>query len=310
MQASRVTGFALGLGLAVIGAAVAHAQSSQILPSYPKLAFGGTISPAYDGWYDNPDGTRTFLMGYYSRNWEDPIEVPIGPNNRFEPGPPDRGQPTHFVPNRNFGMFSVTLPKGNKEKLWWVLTVNGVTQRVPMSDTPDYNITPQHSSEEGPDGKYNYPAVLRFSENGPKLQMALATQENAMQRVAIAREPMTIDFWVDDDALHSSGSNAPTSGHEPMVEMVINKYRGPGKVTMGKGHHKLTVLKGGKPGQPFSAKGSTTVTFSEPGEYQIHVTANDLSGPGGGASGCCWTTGLFKVSVKPAGTAPPTGARQ
>ena len=40
------------------------------------------------------------------------------------------------------------------------------------------------------------------------------------------------------------------------------------------------------------------------------VTANDLSGPGGGASGCCWTTGLFKVSVKPAGTAPPTGVRQ
>jgi hypothetical protein len=30
---------------------------------------------------------------------------------------------------------------------------------------------------------------------------------------------------------------------------------------------------------------------------------------GGGASGCCWTTGLLKVSVKPAGTPPPTGVR-
>lgn len=307
MQAPRFARLLLGAGLAALGAMTAHAQSQQMLPSYPKLAFGGTISPAYDGWYDNADGTRTFLMGYYSRNWEQAIEVPIGPNNHFEPGDPDRGQPTYFLPNRNFGMFSVTLPKGSTEKLWWVLTVNGVTQRVPMSATPDYNITPQHSSEEGPGGKYNEPAVLRFAETGPAFKMPVATQANAQSRVAIAGAPMTIDFWVDDDALYSNGSNAPISDKEPIVELVVNKYRGPGKVTVGKGHHTLTVLKGGKAGQPYAAKTSTTVTFSEPGEYQLHVTANDLSGPGGGAAGCCWTTGLIKVSVKPAGTATPTG---
>ncbi|MEZ5416110.1 MAG: hypothetical protein R2708_02065 [Vicinamibacterales bacterium] len=306
MQINRLTGLALGLGLATLGAVAAHAQG-QLLPSYPKLAFGGTISPAYDGWYDNADGTRTFMMGYYSRNWEDPIEIPIGPNNHFEPGPADRGQPTYFLPNRNFGMFTVTVPKGHKDKLWWVVTVNGVTQRVPMSETPDYNMTPQHSSEEGPDGRYNEPPRLRLSENGPVYQMPVSSKMAPGERVAIAKEPMTLDFWVDDDALHSSGSNAPTGGHEPMVELVVNKYRGPGTVTVGKGHEKLTVLKGGKPGQPFSAKGSTTLTFSEPGDYQIHVTANDLSGPGGGAAGCCWTTALIKVSVKPAGSAQPTG---
>ena len=38
MQASRVTSVLFGLGLATLGAVVAHAQSSQILPSYPKLA--------------------------------------------------------------------------------------------------------------------------------------------------------------------------------------------------------------------------------------------------------------------------------
>ena len=118
---------------------------------------------------------------------------------------------------------------------------------------------------------------------------------------------MTIDFWVDDDALYANGSNAPISAKEPIIELVVNKYRGPGTVTVGKGHHTLTVKKGGAFGQPYSATSSTTVTFSEPGEYQIHVTANDLSGPGGGAAGCCWTNGLIKVSVKPAGAAPPTG---
>ena len=95
--------------------------------------------------------------------------MPIGPNNHFEPGDPDRGQPTHFLPNRNFGMFTITVPKNTPvtEKLWWVLTVNGVTQRVPFYMSPDYNITPQQASEEGPGGKYNRPPILRFAEGGP-----------------------------------------------------------------------------------------------------------------------------------------------
>jgi hypothetical protein len=121
---------------------------------------------------------------------------------------------------------------------------------------------------------------------------------------------MPLDFWVEDDALYSSGSNAPLSEKEKPVELVIGKYRGPGKVTVGDGHHTLTVLKGGKAAEPFAAKGSTTVTFSEPGDYMVHVTVNDFSGPGGGATGCCWTTSLLKVSVKPSGARPPTGARQ
>lgn len=305
MRASHLTRLAFGIGLTTLGAVMAGAQQQPLLPSYPKLAFGASVSPAYDGWYDNADGTRTFMMGYYSRNWKDAIDVPIGPNNHFEPGEPDRGQPTHFLANRNFGMFTVTLPKGSKEKLWWVLTVNGVTQRVPMSDTPDYNITPQHASEEDPHGKYNEPAELRFSENGPKLKMPVASQANAVSRVAVVGTPMTLEYWIDDDARYASGSNAPISDKEPIVELVIDKYRGPGKVTVGE--HTLTVLKGGKVDQPYSAKGSTTLGFSEPGEYQIHVTVTDLSGPGGGSTGCCWTTGLVKVSVKPAGAAPPTG---
>ena len=83
----------------------------QLLPSYPKLGFGASVTPAYDGWYDNADGSHTFLIGYYNRNWTEEVDVPIGPNNRFESGDPDRGQPTHFLPNRNFGMFSVVVPK-------------------------------------------------------------------------------------------------------------------------------------------------------------------------------------------------------
>lgn len=288
---------------AVLGSAAVSSQGP-LLPSSPKKAFGASISPAYDGWYDNPDGTHTFLIGYYNRNWTAEVDVPIGPNNYFEPGDQDRGQPTHFMPNRGFGMFTITVPKNTPatEKVWWVLTVNGVTQRVPFHMSPDYNITPQQASEESPGGKYNRPPVLRFSENGPAIQNPIATIANANQRVAAVGTPMPLDFWVEDDALYASGSNAPITESAQIVKIVVGKYRGPGTVTVAKDHEKVTTLKGGKPAEPYAGKASTSVTFSEPGDYMLHVTVNDLSGPGGGATGCCWTTSLVKVAVKGAPT--------
>ena len=44
-------------------------------------------------------------------------------------------------------------------------------------------------------------------------------------------------------------------------------------------------------------QGATTAKFSEPGEYILHVTANDYSGDGGGGEVCCWTTAMVKVTV-------------
>jgi hypothetical protein len=286
-----------------LSGAIASSQG-QLLPSSPKKAFGASISPAYDGWYDNPDGTHTFLIGYYNRNWTEQVDVPIGPNNRFEPGEPDRGQPTHFLPNRGFGMFTITVPKHTPptEKLWWTLTVNGVTQRVPFYMSPDYNITPHKASEESPGGKFNTPPMLRFAERGPAIQNPLANMTTALERTAMAGVPMPVDFWLEDDALYASGSNAPISQAEDIVRIVVSKYRGPGTVTVGTGHHEIAALTGGKPAEPYAGRTSTTVTFSDPGDYVLHVTVNDLSGPGGGATGCCWTTTLIKVAVKGAST--------
>ena len=304
MRSSLAFRFAFGLSLA-IGGAMLSAQSP-LLPSTPKKGFGASITPAYDGWYDNADGTHTFLIGYYNRNWTQEVDIPIGPANHFEPGNPDRGQPTHFMTNRNFGMFTITVPKNTPatEKLWWVLTLNGVTQRVPFHMSPDYNITPEHASEESPNGKFNLPPVLRFSEAGPAIQSPVASVASALTRTATAGVPMPLDMWVEDDALYASGSNAPFGARvPPIVDLTVSKYRGPGTVTVAKGQEQLTTLKGGKPAEDYAGRASTTVTFSEPGEYMIHVTVGDLSGKGGGATGCCWTTTIFKVAVAP-GTGP------
>jgi hypothetical protein len=274
-----------------------------LLPSVPPKQFGGSVTAAYEGWYDNADGTHTFLIGYFSRNTNAELDIPVGPNNHFEPGSPDMGQPTHFLPGRRYGIFTYTMPKEftKQQKLSWVLTANGVTTSVPFYMSPDYNVSPFKSSEESPGGGYNVPPVLRFSERGTSFAGPTATVAKALARTAIVGEPMTLDFWADDDAKNSTGSNAPMRVVPPPVELSISKYRGTGDVTFGSAHPKFETLKGGKLDEPYSGKASTTVKFSEAGDYMLHVTANDYSGNGGGGSVCCWTTAIVKVAVGAAG---------
>ena len=283
--------------------------SAQLLPSVPPKQFGGSVTAAFEGWYDNADGTHTFLIGYFSRNTEAEIDVPIGPNNHFEPSNPDMGQPTHFLTGRRYGMFTFTMPKEftKQQKLTWVLTANGVRTNVPFYMSPDYNVTPFKSSEESPGGGYNLPPVLRFMERGDSFRGPVAHPARAMLRTASVGSPMALDFWVDDDARNSTGSNAPMRNAPAPVDLTVSKYRGPGEVTFGSVHPVFDTTKGGKPDEPYAGKASTTAKFSEPGDYMLHVTANDYSGNGGGGSVCCWTTAIVKVKVDASDTAVRTG---
>jgi hypothetical protein len=287
-------------GAVVAAVAAGTVLSAQVqLPSAPPKQFGASISPAFEGWYFNGDGTPTFLIGYYNRNTEQEIDIPIGPNNRFEPGDADRGQPTHFLTRRRYGMFIVDVPKGftRTDKLWWSLTVNGVTSRIPFYMHTDYNVSPFTSTEESPNGGRNVPPTLRFDPRGPAFQGPAMSPAKALARTATVGTPMPLDLFADDDALYSTGANGPMTGERPPVTLTISKYRGPGQVTVADARPKLTTVKGGKALEAYSGKGSTTLSFSQPGEYLVHITANDLSGNGGGGAVCCWTNALLRVAV-------------
>src|ERR1700694_5822428 len=92
---------------------------------------GQNTSPAFEGWEENPDGSFSMLFGYMNRNWEEEIDVPVGPENSLFPGDADQGQPTHFLPRRNRFVFKVRVPKdfGTKE-LIWTLTTKGKTEKA------------------------------------------------------------------------------------------------------------------------------------------------------------------------------------
>ena len=99
-SAALITGF-------VVALATTGYVADQQLPSEPQRAFGASVTGAFEGWFAAPDGTRYFLIGYLNRNNTQAVDVPIGPNNHIDPGGPDLGQPTHFLPGRQWGMFVV-----------------------------------------------------------------------------------------------------------------------------------------------------------------------------------------------------------
>ena len=71
---------------------------------------GEGVSPVYEGYDVNPDGSFNMWFGYMNRNYEEEPDIPVGPNNTFDPGG-DRGQPTHFSIRRNKDIFAVVVPK-------------------------------------------------------------------------------------------------------------------------------------------------------------------------------------------------------
>src|SRR6266700_2134269 len=86
------------------------------LPLEPAKDSGQSITGAFEGWYANADGSFTLLVGYFNRNQKEILDIPVGPNNRIEPGGPDQGQPTHFLPRRQWGVFTITVPKDVGDK--------------------------------------------------------------------------------------------------------------------------------------------------------------------------------------------------
>src|SRR3954471_16771828 len=274
------------------GGVLLSAQSAAI-PA-PRRGAGDSITAAYEGWFYNADGSRSFLVGYYKRNSQQTLDMPIGPNIRIDPRGPHMIQPTHFLPGRRGGMFIIPAPQEFKPtgSFTWTIVANGKSTTIPFRLNPDYVMSPLSEIAVG-----NTPPVLKFDPPGKTFQGPLATVDSAVPMSASVAAPMPLNVVVTDDAKFTSGTNAPPSGSRSPVSVRWSKYRGPGAVTFDKARPELQKIAGGS--APFTGKADATAKFSEPGDYMLHLTGNDYSGDGGGGFGCCWTTSLVKVTVKP-----------
>jgi hypothetical protein len=264
----------------------------------PRKQFGSSVTGAFEGWFprETDKSVRTFLVGYFNRNTQQELDIPIGPNNQIEPGGPDMGQPTHFLPGRKFGMFAIPVPKDftPQDKYTWTIFANGQYNTIPLRLNQDYVISPFSEISVG-----NTPPVIRFEENGKPVQGPIAMLANAPARTTPISQPLVLTLWITDDMKYTSGTSAPLTGNRPPVTLLWSKYRGPGTVKFDKARPPAEPSGPANESVGFSGKATTSVTFSEAGEYVLHVTVNDYSGDGGGGFQCCWTTGMVKVSVTP-----------
>jgi hypothetical protein len=254
----------------------------------PPHDSGQGVTPAYEGWFSNSDGSFSLLFGYYNRNVKQELDIPIGPENRIEPGGPDQGQPTHFLTRRRWGVFTVTVPKDfGTKKLTWTLIANGKTAEVPAGLDTLWELNPFQ------DATGNTPPFIGFAQSGPFVQ---GPRGHTQELSGVMPSPVPLTLWVADDASVIPGATRPKT---PAVTLTWSKYRGPGTVTFANDRPAIDNAEVKLEKIAFSGRASTTATFSEPGDYVLHVVANDWTGDGGRGFQCCWSNARVKVSVKP-----------
>src|SRR5438128_4767596 len=228
---------------------------------------GQGVSPVYEGFDINPDGSFNMWFGYMNRNYEEEIDLPVGENNAFEPGG-DRGQPTHFVTRRHKDVFKVTVPKDFGDKtLVWKLNAHGQAQQVVATLKPVWQIDRLRTTRGGNSEK--------ISSNLPPDVNVFVTNQTA--------STATLTVMAKDDGL-------PVRRGQPVGMTVLwAQYGGPGTVSFTDAQSKLV-----------DGRATTTATFSEPGDYILQSVVDDGSGESAGNFGyhCCWTNTQAKLTVK------------
>ncbi|MBI3403293.1 MAG: hypothetical protein HY048_17920 [Acidobacteria bacterium] len=181
----------LGVGALLIVCSGAFAQSL-------TYSSGQTVAPAYEGWEVAADGAKYFLFGYMNRNWDEELDIPVGPDNNFNVGGADQGQATHFLPRRNRFVFSVKVPAGftEKDELIWTLTSRGKTIKAYASLRLDYAVDDVvRASETGALGAGTSSPEVRANK-APVVKV-----EGSKTRTVRAGEPMTIVAYLLDDGV-------------------------------------------------------------------------------------------------------------
>lgn len=174
--------FALVLSLALSPHPAAAQQT--------RYMSGQNVVPVYEGWERNADGSFTMVFGYMNRNYEEQLDVPVGPDNHFEPLDADQGQPAHFYPRRQQFLFRVRVPKdwGQKD-LIWTITSHGKTEKAYGTLTAFWEIDASvyQQNRGGPGELHEEDAAPVITLTGPA------------QRTAVVGQPVTIEASVTDD---------------------------------------------------------------------------------------------------------------
>lgn len=256
----------------VFAALLLVAQLPTELPS-TKFSSGQDIQPYFEGWIHNADGTFDLVFGYFNRNWQEEFAIPAGPGNLVEPGGPDRGQPTYFLPRRQGWVYRVRVPRDfGKQVLTWTVTANGKTQKaygelLPVEEITERIIMTRGNLNPGDDDPNKAPAitiapVAGAGVNAPvQLTAAVADDGLPKPRPAAAPRPAAPGDATAIQAQANSSAVARPRG----LTVAWMQLRGPARI-------------GFDSAAPRPVANGTAVVaarFGERGTYVVRATAND-----------------------------------
>lgn len=292
--------------LSVLLVALAYQTANTQMLSYDR---GQNVSPAFEGWEKNDDGSFNMMFGYMNRNWVEELDVPIGPDNNIAPGNPDQGQPTHFLPRRNRFVFKVRVPADwGKKELIWTLTTKGKTERAYATLREDSLVDNLvQASEQGaigagissPEIRANQPPELtmdggdRRAQVGQPLTLVSYAKDDGVprprfgpgsreaERVAAARAKATgkpeeapprgaMIF----DPVAQRPPSAITVGSQTGLRHSCFVYRGAGRVTFTPAQHKVWEDTRAGANSPWAPRWFAPA-IPEDGKYQVQVTFQD-----------------------------------
>jgi len=238
------------------------------------FTYGQNIAPAYEGWERNPDGSFNLVFGFFNRNCEEVLHIPVGPDNNIEPGGPDRGQPTSFFPRRGMFIFKVRVPSDfGKNELVWTLTAHGKTEKAYATLRPEYvldkRVTMMNQSAFG----------QRFGEGDN--QYPVLDVEGGTHRAVKVGEPLRLTAVASDDGLPHA---RPDESSGPALVAGWFLYRGddadvvfdPEQVNPDfRARDGLCRSVPPAPALLPDGKFTVTTTFKEPGTYVIRALVRD-----------------------------------
>jgi hypothetical protein len=268
------------------------------LAAFPRasaqvISTGQDVVPVFEGWEQNADGTFNLVFGYFNRNWEEEIDIPVGPGNGIEPGGPDQGQPTHFLPRRNRFLFRIRVPGDfGKKEIVWTLTTRGKTTRAYGTLKADYfidDIVIMNNSGAGgagggnPDTIGNRPPVLKLEGDtqraikvGQPVALAAVATDDGKPRARAMPPPQS------EAARAARGTPNSATG----LRLSWFVYRGAGNVTFDPpqievwedyrdGTNSPWSLGWRTPPAPSEGRWVSRATFTEPGTYVLRCLAHD-----------------------------------
>ncbi|MGE3507780.1 MAG: hypothetical protein AB7N65_02725 [Vicinamibacterales bacterium] len=306
----------------MVTAALAQTPGNRLpLPLEPFGDANEAVYPVFEGWGATDDDSGYFiLLGYKNRNRTQVVEIPIGPNNRIEPGGPDYGQPTVFQPGRQSSIFAIKVPKDfGTRKLTWTVVANGQPAVVTFYLHPEYNLNFYKEESNG-----NEPPRMKLAPGdamtrGPRAGFAqtLSTRvgEPLPLRVWASDTPPTEKNWerivsaqnrpkprpiprdqvaiVNGQVIGNGGPSARAPAElPPDMTVTWTKMRGPGIVAISP--PRVPLVTGGS--REMVREASATATFSAPGEYVLRVEPVELEDGFDGL--CCVSFVNIQVIVR------------